>query len=527
MWLPQVGSDPPPEGWLSPRGASCILWTGSSERVVQAPQRRCQGRSTAQRDDGSERKAALCATGCHRPNRTVFPSIRHLHNVRLSIAKVERVSQQAQNKVSVAIGEEPGDGGRPTGRFGVSVAGRYVAWGCPEGEPIGSSFVTGLELDPSLQVDFGEVAAVASAMMLRYGQSSSIVFDIADPLLRYIARRGGFTGGLRRELRLPSVETLVRVVAATRSAAATHPIDAIYRQPAGADRGPLLAASVNKLLRYDAAVAHEPRGWAGRIRDTKMSGNLKSLRLTVNAWSGASFDVVVPDSEDLMPEAVAMACDMITRTHARFPRELGGFRLLAFDRSHSMFSAGHVAAVARGAVGEIHVSDRFVRVEEYLKWRNRQVERRLAPISARLVTLADGVASNLDYWSRAMLSREMWRMFFDGIVAHELWHLIDRAFSETRYEDSIEFRRRLGKPLRVESLHDGLFDDAAVTRLRQQVSHYATTNESEATAEMFREWWWWRGWYTPQSVSHMPLVEAFGELIDEFLPTGRHRAEPS
>ena len=84
------------------------------------------------------------------------------------------------------------------------------------------------------------------------------------------------------------------------------------------------------------------------------------------------------------------------------------------------------------------------------------------------------------------------------MVAHELWHVIERSFEARRYRDSIELRRRLGEFLGVATLEyvvrprreDAGRGEAAQVQLRDQVSAYATTNPREATAELFQAWWW-------------------------------------
>jgi hypothetical protein len=54
---------------------------------------------------------------------------------------------------------------------------------------------------------------------------------------------------------------------------------------------------------------------------------------------------------------------------------------------------------------------------------------------------------------------------------------------------------------------------SARARIVREVSVYATTNQREATAEMFKLWW-----CSAPEAPPAPLVACFGRLIDRFYP---------
>ena len=116
----------------------------------------------------------------------------------------------------------------------------------------------------------------------------------------------------------------------------------------------------------------------------------------------------------------------------------------------------------------------------------------------------------------------------DGVAAHECWHLLESSFMARRYTESIEFRRRLGQLLGVETLEKALYgrektaspaEQVAFERLRTEVSGYATSNVREATAEMFQLYW-----FGGEQVS--PLVAEFGRLVGAYFPLAAE-ADPS
>jgi hypothetical protein len=110
---------------------------------------------------------------------------------------------------------------------------------------------------------------------------------------------------------------------------------------------------------------------------------------------------------------------------------------------------------------------------------------------------------------------------FEGTVVHEIWHVVEAGVEARSYRSTVEFRRRLGQSLGVETLEratrswapgassDSAIWQAAVARLGAEVSDYATTNPKEATAEMFRLWW------TVDEPSS--TVSLFGSLLPSYI----------
>jgi hypothetical protein len=105
------------------------------------------------------------------------------------------------------------------------------------------------------------------------------------------------------------------------------------------------------------------------------------------------------------------------------------------------------------------------------------------------------------------------------VVAHEVWHVVERDFEVADYRRSIAFRRAVGELFGVVTL-EALFDGgsprapaavrAGYTRLGAEVGSYAQTNRVEASAELFAGWWCAAG--------PSPLLTAFGALVERFLP---------
>jgi hypothetical protein len=362
-----------------------------------------------------------------------------------------------------------------------------------DGSAIGEAAVRHDLLVPRLAVAVDDAAFLIVAdfedvihAVSRYMAAEGVVeLDAGDLVIRYVARRAGFTGGLRAPLTAP-------IGGPPGRAADLEPVDA---------EG--LAAAVNSLIGGPVAQAARASGAWARLAAVGVSGNVASVNLTIRAADGGSFTTVVPDRPDLMPEVVALAADTARAVRRAFPAELTLFRTIAFDRSQAGFSRGRrrLGGVAHQTLVETHLNAHYTYAEGILDARRHRVENP----SKRPPFRPSGAAT-----------------FVDGVVAHELWHLIEGVFERRHYRDSIEFRRRLGeffglptlehvlRPQRGDSGRGG----AALKELREQVSAYATTNPREATAELFEAWWWG----TPPLP---PLVAHFGDVVQEFFPSAR------
>lgn len=112
------------------------------------------------------------------------------------------------------------------------------------------------------------------------------------------------------------------------------------------------------------------------------------------------------------------------------------------------------------------------------------------------------------------------------MVTHECWNVVEAVFEASRYRDSIEFRRALGRLLGVATFEhvygagSGTSSEqrvAAENRLREAVGAYATKSRAEGTAELFTAWWL-------RERSHR-LVAEFGTLVEHYLPAAAWAAQ--
>ena len=309
---------------------------------------------------------------------------------------------------------------------------------------------------------------------------TSFEFALSDPLFRYEVRSMGFSGGLRSPL-------------------------SPWGASAGASVAPrdaeTLAEMVNALLGRTAVRAGQPpRSTMGRLANRAASGNVAPLFLTVAPREGRRFSVVVPQSREVLVEVVALAIDTALDIYQRLPEELKPLESIAFDRSDARFVRGkrRAAGAAHRTLARIHLNGSYASPDGLCAARHFRAKH--PPL-------------------RPPRQAQPPATFIDGIVAHELWHVAEGVFQGSRYRDSIEFRRRLGHVLGVATLEhavrprpeDGVVGQAALATLRSDVSEYATTNITEAMAELFEAWWW-----APEPLA--PVVARFGELLAEFFP---------
>ena len=342
-----------------------------------------------------------------------------------------------------------------------------------------------LLLDETACPTLGELGELIDRVCDYMADHTPFELSVVDPVVRWAARVAGFTGGLRTPLSSPT----------SRAHSGTA--------QSGSRGAEQLAVAVNGLLGSSVARPEHERGTLSRLARVGASGNVASLSLAVRGHDGGSFTVVVPDRPYVMPEIVGLAADCARGVRRAFPSELGHLRSIAFDHSQAGFSRGRrrLGGVAYQNLVTAHINANYTHAEGILAMRRHRIDHppKTPPFRPR------GDAT-----------------FVDGVVAHELWHLIEGIFERRRYRDSIEFRRRLGEFLGVPSLEyvlrpqrgDSGRGEAALAELRQQVSAYATTNPREATAEMFQAWWW-------GAQPMAPLVAHFGELVKAFFPSAR------
>jgi len=330
-----------------------------------------------------------------------------------------------------------------------------------------------------------ELEGLAGALLDELGGGGPFELEVTDPLIRYAARRKGFTGGLRVPLLPPEP-----------GARPSQP------EPPPRNAGEL-ATVVNGMI--GRAVARAQRR-PSRLLDmayVATSGNPSSFHLRIDTPDGSAFNVVVPGSGHVMPEIVGLTCDTALGVHQAFPNELRPLHSIAFDKSDARFSRGRrrVSGLAQQSLARVHLNASLTAADRLVAARRHRTDH--PPPKVPLQALPPAT-------------------FVDGVVAHELWHIIEGSFETRRYRESIEFRRQLGEVLGVATLEravqprreDGAAGTAAHLQLREQVSDYATATTREATAELFHAWWWRRP-------PHPPVVERFGELLREYFPTAR------
>lgn len=300
----------------------------------------------------------------------------------------------------------------------------------------------------------------------------------SDHVVRHLARRLGYAGGLRGVLK-----TRGELLGVTR-----EPRDAAW-----------LASQVAALV-GDAAVdnSRQRGGPLGRFAHEATAGRSDMTRLVVRpAGEQVSFTVAVPVSDDVMPETVALAVDTTVAVRRTFGSAVEHVRTLSFDHgSHGMVK-GRVAGMAQPTAWIVHLNASLAVADEWLALlRGRAADPpKLPPLDVP-----------------APFTR------IDATTAHELWHQIELTWEARDYRTTIQFRRELGGYFgfdTIEHVLDGKRRGAssaaaeACGRLALEVSPYATTNRLEATAEMFKKWWCTVG--TPS-----PLIAHFGGLMERY-----------
>ncbi len=308
-----------------------------------------------------------------------------------------------------------------------------------------------------------ELADVLRAVGTTSADGPPLVF-VYDELVRFEARNAGWVGALRAPL--------------------TRPVAPPPPPTPGAD--PRVAAIAALLPGAD-------------LRRVGFGRHVLTLRVA-GADGTTKVRVRMPDRVDVMPEIIASTLDTTLAVKRRFGRMASGVRALAFDHGGGQFADGSVAGSAESGTGTIFLNTNLAFADEVTAFRRRAA-------AAGGVAVAAEVAAPFTA--------------LEGVAAHELWHNLD-AGMQTSPGVYLEFNRVLGEELGVatfeHALRGGEVDAppawrAARARIVREVSVYATTNQREATAEMFKLWWCSRP-ETPPT----PLVACFGGLVDRFYP---------
>ena len=345
-------------------------------------------------------------------------------------------------------------------------------------------------LDPASDESVGDVYELVAALAHWAASRGTTRLLLTSPtvVVRHAAREYGGVGRLRDPIEL-DLERPVRMP---------------HRGGTVAERAALL---IRALTEFDITVApvRQP-GPIGRVSSRLTGGVGDTVRMKIDTGTGRTFTLRVPDRTDLMPEGVARIADTAVSVVRRFPVEGGSIRHIAVDRSEWGLSKGRNSGVAELQQATIHLSMGHV-----LAYSSMELHRQRA-------TETEKAAQRRIEKHRVSGGTQLPFVAVDATTAHETWHLIEAVFEAKRFTQSVEFRRRIGHHLGVETLeqavkgHERNAPDswkAACGRLMDEVSPYATTNAREATAELFKAWWCRTGDVTP-------VVAEFGALLDEY-----------
>ena len=370
---------------------------------------------------------------------------------------------------------------------------RFEAWA--DGAKIGlvvlattgsvATMAASLDVGPLLADDIVDLIRT-TVERAKEDRAAVIEFSGESLVLRQAARQLGFGGGLRGPLTLNIKDTAWPVV-----------IDDRVQRFDRHERLAWLVATIREM--GVTSTPARPNRAFGRLSKRLVGGVGDTLEVIVEWAPGRTFIINVPDRPDLMPEAVALAGDTATAVLNRFAEQAHAVRFVYFDRATYGFKTGRESGMTQDVAPSIHLNVGFVAVEESLALMRTRDARPVRSGSARPPPPFTEL---------------------DATVAHELWHKIENVFEAQHYRSSIDFRRRLGLHLGVETLEHAVKGGSTTApapwrhahrRLVNEVSPYATTNRREATAEMFKLWWC-------GGDSASPIVARFGELVDQFLP---------
>jgi hypothetical protein len=308
-----------------------------------------------------------------------------------------------------------------------------------------------------------------------------------DPLLRQASGRAGFERTLRGPLRCRADGTTVPSPPAPDSADPPGPADAGQ-----------MAATLASLTGVGVVVV-PASSWISRMARGAVAGFAGMVKCSVDPQDGGrALALTVPNRSDVILESVALTVDIALGVRRRFGSAIDHLRTVSFDHSSHGLKGGRYA-------GEAHANASIISLNaSYVLALVLDEDRRNRPaVPGRDLAFLPPAFTGLE-----------------RTAAHELWHQIEATFEARRYGASIEFRRRLGAHLGVETLEHAIRGRehdapapwrAAQRRLVDEVSDYGGTLPGEATAEMFEQWW-----CPVRQLS--PVVRHFGELVDEYFP---------
>lgn len=382
-----------------------------------------------------------------------------------------------------ALGELLGGDWEVEGEEGVVVASLYAGSGrgaVVRARHDGDALATAVGIGPWPAFS-REAARRLTRVLIEVARSvgaESTRLRTVDMVVRDEARRAGFEGGLREDL--------------TFADASPRPDDDPERSITST-----VGAAIEDLLPGSRVVASITASRVRRLLQHAVSGTGAQLRVDITVGDSL-LRVALPQRADLMPEAVAMAAGTALAIKKRFDGCLRQVGSLSFDLSQYGMSQHKVTGAASRELPKIHLSAVLCCAELAATARSQtgrpRPKRPSAPTNAPFA--------------------------IDKVTAHEFGHQLDFEFQSRRYQESIEFRRRLGLALGVATLEvalrgreRGAGPDAlnAWQRVAEDVSLYATSNIAEAMAELFAQWW-----FSDDESPH--IIRCFGQLIGEYFP---------
>jgi hypothetical protein len=376
----------------------------------------------------------------------------------------------------------------PTGRVAVRHAGRLVAELRSEQHPSGLLWLSAV-LDPTAFDRATTRELLARIIDLSHARGArDLELDTDDPLLRDAARQSGMAGSLRGPLTI-ALDAVRPVAPGTGGAT----LDGAGLDAAG------LGTAISQLVPDAGVVGRAVRNPLRAGIRRALFGLPAMVDLLVDPRDGGErVRFVVPRRDDLLVESVARCVDTVVGIRRRFGPDVPPVLTVSFDYSDMGLRTGVISGSAATQVGVIHMNADHCLAEGVERARRRAAKR------------GGGVSATVPPPFSAV----------DATTAHEMWHQIEGDFEAAHYRDSIEFRRRIGEYLGVETLEHATLGgnrhappawQAAFRRLVQEVSAYAATSPREATAEMFKLWWCSSGRATG-------VVARFGDLVDGLFP---------
>ncbi len=317
-------------------------------------------------------------------------------------------------------------------------------------------------MGPDERVDLAQARAVVAEQ----AAAGATQIDSGDLLVRLAARQAGYGGPLRAPLTRGTALALGDLASQVEQLLPDTRVRALPHR--------------NRFLRK---VADFTSGFGGMTR------------LSIEPTDGRpSFRVGLPERDDHVAEAVALAVDTAFGVQERFGRAAQFVNAISFDHAVHGMAEGKTAGAAPRLSAFIHMNASYSFVEG--------LEALAAARASRQgeVPTKGNPAEVPKPWTA-----------IDGVVAHEMWHMIEGEWESRDYAATIEFRRVIGGWFGQPTLEKVFEVPEARYALGMHVSPYAASARLEATAEMFKRWW-----CGPAPSGSIP--ERFGALVETYFP---------